>query len=95
LEAMACGTPIIVSDLPGIRALVADSKNGLIIKRASPEGALYSLETLRQTLAKIMDHPENARKMGQAALQIVTKKYAWATVGQQLCDVFTNIRSSR
>jgi len=54
-EAMLCGTPAIVSDIPGLRYLVTESGFGLIFKSESPDalvGAIISFEKEKLEIMK-------------------------------------------
>ena len=63
LEAMACGTPVVgFADCAGVRSLVRPGINGLL----APE---RSAESLRDTLASVMENPELRRELGRGALQ--------------------------
>jgi glycosyltransferase involved in cell wall biosynthesis len=52
LEAMACGLPVVASDLPGTREVVSTGVNGLLAKAADPEDLQ---ENIRALLAAKID----------------------------------------
>jgi len=56
LESMAMGCPVIGTDFGGIRDVVQHGKNGLLFKD-------NDIEALSGNIAKILDHPEEMKKM--------------------------------
>jgi glycosyltransferase involved in cell wall biosynthesis len=54
VESMTCGTPVVASDLPGIRVPVIKTGMGLTVPPANPE-------ELAKSIIDILDHPENYR----------------------------------
>ncbi len=73
IEAMACGKPVIASNLPGVRTVVADGTDGLLIT----PGNVSELVTAIQSL---LDNPEKSGQMGQAGRQKVLEKYSWIKI---------------
>lgn len=79
LEAMACGIPVIASDLPGMRELVADNcgmktKPGDTKALADSINHLLSNDSLRSNMSK------HARKNAEA--------YSWAGVSKKVLKVY-------
>lgn len=64
LEAAACGRPIITTDVPGCRYFVRNGIEGLIVP---PDDA----DALAAALAQLINDPELAQRMGNAARQRV------------------------
>jgi glycosyltransferase involved in cell wall biosynthesis len=60
IEAAACATPLITTDMPGCRDVVADGVDGLIVP---PRNA----EALGAAIVRLLDAPEQARQLGVAA----------------------------
>jgi glycosyltransferase involved in cell wall biosynthesis len=60
IEAGACATPLISTDMPGCRDAVADGVNGLIVPPRDAEALCAAIE-------RLLDAPELARQFGLAA----------------------------
>jgi glycosyltransferase involved in cell wall biosynthesis len=78
LESLACATPVIASNLPGVRTVVADGIDGYLV---TPGDAT--------ALAAGLDHflslPEaDRRAMGAAGRRKVETRYSWERVGDIL-----------
>ncbi len=69
LEALACGVPVIASDLPGVRTIVRDHETGLLV----PAG---SSSALALSMAELLDAPFTRREMGDRARRMVVEEYA-------------------
>ena len=73
VEAMACGTPVVVGDTGGLREIVSRGA-GL---RFRPEDA----DELAEKLIEILDDPERADQLRAKGLRSVRRRYDWRTVG--------------
>ncbi len=60
MEAMACGLPVVVSDIPQLRALVQHEQTGLIVPKENPEA-------LAQAVVRLLKDPAHAQQMAQQA----------------------------
>jgi glycosyltransferase involved in cell wall biosynthesis len=76
LESMACGTPVVITDLPSVRESIGDNENGLLVPVGDPEAlasAVIRLLTdsrlqhgLRQKgLAFVREHGDHQRNMAR------------------------------
>lgn len=89
IQAMACGLPVIVSDMAGSSEAVVDGKNGFIIPARS-------VEALKEKLLFLYENPVICREMGRSALESVRREYSWADYGDRLARFLGNaVRSSR
>ena len=81
LEAMACGIPVLVSDIPGNREWVEHGRNGWLF----PDGDSNALaETIREALAQRSRLPE----MGSAAREIAEQRANWKENFPKLFDAY-------
>ncbi len=68
-EAMAAGRPVIASDLPSLREILHDGRNGLLVDPKDPQAWAQAVEHLRQ-------NPELALRLAAQARQDA-KTYGW------------------
>jgi phosphatidylinositol alpha-mannosyltransferase len=80
LEAMASARPVVASDIPGYRDVVADGREGILV---GPGDA----ERLADALARLLDDPAARSRMGQAGRETALV-YAWPTVAARLEAIF-------
>lgn len=82
VESMACGTPVIASNIPGVRTVVADGMDGALVP---PGDSVALAEALRAMLAL----PAAQRQaMGQAGRRKVEQRYAWEQIGARLEEIY-------
>ena len=79
LEAMACGAPVVASDVGGLPELVGDDA-GLLIEPGDPEG-------LAQGLGAVLEDDKLARRMGTAGRKRA-KKMDWDAISAQVEDLY-------
>lgn len=84
IEAMACGKPVIASNLPGVRTVVSDGQDGLLATPAHAADLAQKIETL-------LRDPERCRDMGQRGRAKVEEKYAWPKIIPQLVQLYEEV----
>ncbi len=67
-EAMACGKPVIGTNVGGIPDQVVDGYNGFLIKPKDPNA-------IAERILYLYDHPELAKRMGKRGREIAEKKF--------------------
>jgi glycosyltransferase involved in cell wall biosynthesis len=73
LEAMACGTPLVVSDISGPRTLVTGEFGRLI-----PSGDAHELaKTIDWFFEKWLSDPEDLKQMGRRARKCAVEEHDW------------------
>ncbi len=94
LESLACATPVIASDLPGVRTLVATGdvqEDG----RASGEDGLRvppgDVAALRGALYALLSDPARAARMGRAGREKVVAEFDWRAVGDRLEGLYGEV----
>lgn len=87
LEAMACSRPVIASNLPGVRGVFKNGKQGLL---AEPN----DIKDLTAKIKIILNDKKRAEIMGQAGRELVEKKYTWAGVGGRLNAIYHFLKYS-
>jgi glycosyltransferase involved in cell wall biosynthesis len=76
LEGMACGIPAICTDVASMPEIVQDGISGFVVP---PNDAA----AIRDKLAWLEAHPEDAARMGEAARRRVLDRFGWAEVVQR------------
>jgi phosphatidylinositol alpha-mannosyltransferase len=83
LEAMACETPIVCSDILGFRDVVADDREALMV----PSG---DRDAIADALVRVLDDPALARRLG-ATGRVNALDYSWASVTSQVLEVYHSV----
>ncbi len=87
LEAMACAKPVIASNLPGVRSVFKNGREGLLVKP-------NDVKDLANKLKIILADEKKAREMGEAGRKLVENKYTWDKVGKRLDIIYHYVRYS-
>jgi starch synthase len=84
LEAMACGLPIVGSDIPAMSNIIedGDASGGLIVPREDPQ-------ILAETIKRLLDSPDLCRELGRRARRTVEGRFSIESVGRQLNAMLT------
>lgn len=77
LEAMACGTPVIGSNVGGVKYSVADGETGLLVPADDPEA-------LAEKICELVNNDDLRNRMGKNAIKRVNEHFTWAKVAQQV-----------
>jgi glycosyltransferase involved in cell wall biosynthesis len=88
LEALASGCPVVASDLAGVRLVVADDQEGLIV----PEGDEAALAA---AIERLLVDPASRRRLGAAARQRAVTELTWARCVDGLLAAYDLARASR
>ena len=83
LEAMACGTPVIASQVGGLPFLVKNGETGFVVPGGSPEA-------LVDPLMALMTQPELRAKMGKQAANYALN-YSWELITQRIAQTYTSM----
>jgi len=84
LEAMACGTPVIGSNVGGIKFTVRDSETGYLVPPKDPEA-------LADKLAHLYAHPKLLGVLGRQAVQRVNDLFTWHKIANGLAALYEQV----
>ena len=83
LEAMAAGTPVVVSDVGGLSEVVDNGITGL---RASPHP-----EAIANAILDILYHPDMAAERARRAQNVVRTQYSWEAIAELSMSVYEEL----
>lgn len=87
LEAMACGTAVVASDVGGIPEVVADERTGLLVHYDHDDTASFERE-LAYAVNTLVADPERARQYGITGRQRCIDEFSWARIAEQTLDIY-------
>lgn len=84
IEAMACGTPVVASDVGGLQFTVVNEETGLLVP---PQ----NVPAFNHAIDQILSHPQWQQELGKAAKKRVIDKFSWHGVASQLDKLYTKL----
>ena len=85
LEALACGTPVVASRLPGVRTLVDEGRTGYLVEPGN-------VDELADKIGRCIGESD---RLGPNAHAFVRARYGWPAIAQQLLDLYQRVLSGR
>lgn len=83
VESLACGTPVVASQVGGLRSIVEDGRNGFLIPWRHPN--LFA-DRLEQLLAD----PSLADRLGRAGLR-TAQRFSWGAAADRLLALYQDL----
>jgi glycosyltransferase involved in cell wall biosynthesis len=77
LEAMSCGVPVIASGIGGVRLVIEDGQNGLLV----PPG---DVPALTGAIESLLQNPLHRQSLGLAARRTIETRLNWQSVADQI-----------
>lgn len=84
LEAMACGTPVIGSNVGGIKYTVVDGETGALVPPEDPVALAAKIEQL-------VNNPSILQQLGKNALRRVNNYFTWSHVADKLSSLYVKM----
>jgi glycosyltransferase involved in cell wall biosynthesis len=84
IEAMACGTPVIASNVGGLRLTIAHEETGLLVP---PQDA----EALAAAIQRVLSDPVWANTLRQLSSNRAVQHFSWTRVAAQLSDLYRRL----
>jgi starch synthase len=90
LEAAACGTAVVASDVGGIPEVVDDGRTGLLVHYDPDDVAAFEAG-LATRIAELLADPLRATAMGAAGREKVLSDFGWPAIAQQTVGVYNAV----
>jgi starch synthase len=90
LEAMACGTAVVASDVGGIPEVVDDGVTGSLVHYDADDAAGYQARIAKAVNALTAD-PERAERYGRAGRQRCIAEFSWRQIAQQTLEIYQKV----
>lgn len=90
LEAMACATAVVASDVGGIPEVVADGVTGSLVHYDPGDPTGYQARLAEAVNALVAD-PGKAKRYGEAGRQRCVEDFSWTRVAEQTLDIYRKV----
>jgi len=84
LEAMACGLPPVVTDIPGNREWIENGKNGLLFPPRNPK-------TLADKLIRLIEDKRSRESFGKKCVKIVKDRAMWEECVSKMETIYESL----
>jgi glycosyltransferase involved in cell wall biosynthesis len=81
VEAMSMGKPCVASNVGGVREILVDGENGLLVEPDNPRA-------LAAKIGWLLEHPDEARRMGEAAARTAAERFDARVMTEQLTRLY-------
>jgi glycosyltransferase involved in cell wall biosynthesis len=85
LEGMACGVPVIASNVASLPEVVLHGETGFVVEPNDPAA-------LRSRIQWLLDHPRDRASMGGAGRRRVLERFTWPAVVQRCLEAYRHPR---
>jgi glycosyltransferase involved in cell wall biosynthesis len=82
MEAMACGAPVLCTDVGGLSEVVVDGVTGFLVPPNDPEA-------LRARIRQLLGDPALAAQLGAAARRRIAEQFTWDKVAERCLAAYT------
>jgi len=84
IEAMSCAKPVVASNLVGVRSVITEKMDGLLVE---PKNA----DDLASKINYLLSDQTKALEFGRAGQRKVKLKYDWRIIGRHLDDLYKSL----
>jgi D-inositol-3-phosphate glycosyltransferase len=88
VEAMACGTPVVASNVGGIKFTVRDGETGYLVRPNDPDA-------LAERMAHLYRHPKLLSIFGRQAIRRVGDLFTWQKVTAAIATLYEDVLTAR
>jgi starch synthase len=91
LEAMACGTAVVASDVGGIPEVVVDGVTGRLVHYDEAAPGAFEAD-LARSVAELLADPARAADLGRAGRQRAVAEFGWDAIAEQTLALYRSLQ---
>jgi glycosyltransferase involved in cell wall biosynthesis len=85
LEPLACGKPLIGTNVGGIVTMIKNDWNGFLVEPANEE-------ELADKIKYLIDHSENWEEMGRNSRRLAEEEFDWKKIAEKYLEVYEEVK---
>jgi alpha-maltose-1-phosphate synthase len=90
LEAMACGTAVVASDVGGIPEVVEDGRTGLLVHHDPADPDAFE-RGLADGVGALLADPARAAEMGRAGRERAVAEFGWDAIARRTVELYRSL----
>lgn len=90
LEAMACGTAVVASDVGGIPEVVVDGTTGTLVHYDANDASGFEAD-MAHAVNDLVGDRDKVKTYGQAGRERAVNTFSWATIAEQTVKVYQSL----
>jgi starch synthase len=94
LEAMACETAVVASDVGGIPEVVADGETGLLVPYDASDPESFE-RGLAEAVDAVIADPARAAALGRAGRDRAVREFSWSAVAGRTLEIYESLLAGR
>ena len=84
-EYMACGKPVVASNFPEIARVIKEADCGILVDPTD-------VDEIVDAILYLLEHPEEAKRMGENGRRAVEEKYNWERMEEKLLELYGRLK---
>jgi glycosyltransferase involved in cell wall biosynthesis len=85
LEPLACGKPLVGTNVGGIVTMIKDGWNGFLVEPANEK-------QLAERIKYLIDHPEKWGEMGRNSRKLAEEEFDWRKIADRYLEVYEEVK---
>ncbi|VUT28001.1 MAG: putative glycosyl transferase [Candidatus Syntrophoarchaeum sp. GoM_oil] len=82
---MLCGLPVVASNFPEISKVIKEADCGILVDPTN-------VDEIADAVIYLIEHPEEAERMGENGRRVVVEKYNWGKMEERLLKIYEELK---
>jgi len=84
VEAMACGKPVIATNVGGTAEIIQNRQNGILVPPANSEA-------ITAEIARLINDPQERRRIGKNARETIVEHFSWEKIAEKYHHLYSEL----
>jgi len=82
VEAMACGKPVIATNVGGTAEIIQNRENGILVPPANSEA-------IAAEITRLINDPQESRRIGKKARETIVERFSWEKIAEKYHQLYS------
>jgi glycosyltransferase involved in cell wall biosynthesis len=83
-EAMACGKPVIATNIGGPAEIIQDGVDGILVPPSNPEA-------IAQQIIRLIENRDERRRLGERARETAVNRFSWSKIAEKYHRLYSEL----